>query len=143
MPPIRRSYFVFTAALAVACTADPTGLCACSPAPDEAIVYGRVTVPGGGPAVGVPVRGEIGPAGCEPWVDGWQTVTGPDGRFRLRVFRDGGYGYGPEACQHVFAAPLNNSGLRASDTLPFTVQFRGGGARLDSVRVDLALRAPL
>lgn len=136
-----RPLLLLAGALAVACTAGPTGLCACSPAPDEALVYGRVTLPGGGPAAGVTVRGEIGPRGCEPWVDGWQATTGADGGYRLAVYRDGGYGYGPDACQHVFAAAPNGSGLRGSDTLPFVVRFRGGTVP-DSVRMDLVLRAP-
>lgn len=138
---IPRPFFLLAVTLAVACTADPTGLCACSPAPDEAIVYGRVTVPGGGPAVGVTVRGEIGPRGCEPWADGWQATTGANGRYRLSVYRDGGYGYGPEACQRVFAAAPNDSGLRGSDTVPLVVQFRPSPPP-DSVRIDLVLRAP-
>jgi hypothetical protein len=41
----------------------------------------------------------------------------------------------------VFALPPAGSPLRGSDTVPLVVQFRAAPP-LDSVRVDLALRAP-
>jgi hypothetical protein len=140
MPRIRipRPAFLLAAALVVACTTEPTGLCACDPAPFEAIVYGRVTLPDGAPAAFAVVQGQIGPAGCPPWADTWQANTGAAGSYRLSVYS---YGSPPDRCQHVFAFPTAGSGLRGSDTLPFTVQFRGGSQR-DSVRVDLVLRAP-
>jgi hypothetical protein len=84
------------------------------------------------------VRGQIGPEGCQPWADTWQTTTSANGGYRLSVYS---YGNVPDGCQHVFALPATGSGLRGTDTVPFVVQFRAA-SHLDSVRVDLVLRAP-
>lgn len=124
--------------LFVSCT-DPTGLCGCSPAPDEAVVYGRVTGPGGAPVAGALVRAVVGIPSCESSPAGMEATTGADGGYRILAYSFGGP---PDPCQHVLALAPAGSGLRGSDTVPFTVSFRGMGTPPDSVRVDLVLRAP-
>lgn len=138
---IPRPLTLLAVTVVVACTSGPTIVCGCSPPPDEAVVYGRVTLPGGGAAAGAAVRVEIGPAGCQPFADRMEAVANGGGGYRTSVYKPGGYGYGPDACQRVFALPPAGSALRGSDTVPLVVQFRAAPP-LDSVRVDLALRAP-
>lgn len=142
MPRIRipRPLTLAAATVVVGCS-DPLLVCGCSPPPDQAVVYGRVAVPGGGAAAGATVRVEIGPAGCLPFADRYEVAAGNSGGYRMPVFADGGYGYGPDACRRVFALPPPGSPLRGSDTVPLVVRFRPAPP-LDSVRVDLALRAP-
>ncbi|HEU0302009.1 MAG TPA: carboxypeptidase-like regulatory domain-containing protein [Longimicrobium sp.] len=123
--------------LFVSC-ANPYETCACSPPPDEAVVYGRVTDPAGAAVAGSLVRVEIGIPGCgsSPIME---ATTGADGRYRILAYSFGG----PEPrCEHVFALPPAGSALLASDSLPVAVQFRSARAQPDSVRVDLMLRAP-
>lgn len=129
--------FLALAALVVAgaCSGDSTG----SPPPEEAVVYGRVTNPDGAGVAGAVVRVEQGPAGCQPWVDYRNGTTGANGAYRMTVFNDGSIG--GNACRRVFALAPEGSGLRGSDTIPLTVQFRSGST-LDSARVDLVLRRP-
>ena len=74
-----------------------------------------------------------------PVVDYRNGTTGVNGAYRMTVFNDGSIG--GNACRRVFALGPDGSGLRGSDTIPLTVQFRAGGA-LDTARVDLALRLP-
>lgn len=130
-----RPFFAVALLAAAACSGDSTG----SPPPEEAVVYGRVTTPGGAGVPGVIVRVEQGPAGCQPWVDYRNATTGVNGAYRMTVFNDGSIG--GNACRRVFALAPESGGLRGSDTIPLTVQFRSGTA-LDSARVDLALRVP-
>lgn len=136
---IPRRFGLTAALLAVACTADPIVSCACSPPLDVAVVHGRVTMPGGGAAAGATVRVQIGPPGCQPWADARDETSGANGEYELLALDAGGQN--PDACRRVFALPPAGSGLRGSDTVPLVVRFRAGPP-LDSVRIDLALRAP-
>lgn len=124
--------------LFVSCV-NPYETCACSPPPDEAIIYGRVTDPAGAAVGGSLVRVEVGTPECVGSAQGMEATTGADGRYRILAYSFGG----PEPrCQHVFARPPAGSTMRGSDSASFSVRFRHREARPDSVRVDLVLRAP-
>jgi hypothetical protein len=143
MPRIRpsRRLLLIAAALAVACTSDPVTLCGCSPPPDAAILYGRVTGPGGGPVQGALVVAERGLPGCATIQETLGEVrTAADGSYRTRAVAHMGFPR-PGDCLRAFAAPPAGSTLRGSDTVAFAVQF-ATGEPLDSARVDLVLRAP-
>lgn len=143
MPRIRpsRRILLLTAALAVACTSDPVTLCGCSPPPDVAILYGRVTDAAGGPVQDALVVAERGLPGCSTIQEKMGEVrTSADGSYRTPVIAHMGL---PRAgdCIRAFAAPPAGSTLHASDTVAFAVRF-ATTEPLDSVRVDLVLRAP-
>jgi hypothetical protein len=117
----------------------PTGSCACTEPPGEAVVHGRVTDPAGAAVAGSLVRVVVGTPSCESSTQGMEATTAADGRYRILAYTFGG----PEPrCQHVFALAPAGSTLRGSDSVSFSVQFRHAGTRPDSVRVDLVLRAP-
>ncbi|HEX2076741.1 MAG TPA: carboxypeptidase-like regulatory domain-containing protein [Longimicrobium sp.] len=144
MPPIRiripRMLLVVLGLMLFVSCVNPYETCACSPPPDEAVVYGRVTDPSGAVVAGALVRAERGPPGCQPSVERWEGTTSATGRYRVSVYSHGG----PDAdwCQRVFALPPAGSTLRGSDSVAFTVRYRPAGSQPDSVRVDLVLRAP-
>jgi hypothetical protein len=133
----RRPLAAIAFAAAVACT-DPNGLCACDPAPPTAVVYGRVTQPDGVPAGGARVHVDLSPTGCEKWVDGRDYQTNGEGRYRASAYRLGPEG---DQCARLYAEPLAGGAVRGSDTVTISIHFPDN-ARPDSVRVDLALRAP-
>lgn len=115
-------------------------VCGCI-TPSRAVVYGRVTSPGGGGVAGAVVHAELGFPACAPEMieEIGSARTEADGRYRLQLrtlepLR-------PEGCLRAFAHPPAQGTLLRSDTVPFAVDLRYEG-RMDSVRVDLVLRAP-
>ena len=126
-----------TLMLAVSCV-NPMGACGCDPVPPAAVMYGRVTDPAGNAVSGATVQAQVGPAGCQPFVnEAGQAATDADGRFRAQVHHPGG----PVECLRAFALPPVRSSLRGSDTVPLQVRFTAPRV-LDSARVDLVLRTP-
>lgn len=121
--------------LAVSCQ---NPVCGCLSPPDVALVYGTVTDPAGSPVARAAVRAEDGSPECQASgvVVGWQEADAA-GRYRAEV-----HSLGPDSeCMRAFALPPAGSTLRGSDTVPFRVQF-APRRPVDSVRVDLVLRAP-
>ena len=115
-------------------------VCGCI-TPSRAVVYGRVTNPAGAGVAGAVVHTELGFPACEPEmireIDSARTEA--DGRYRLQLRTL--ESPGPEGCLRAYADPPAQGALRGSDTVPFAVALRYEG-RMDSVRVDLVLRAP-
>lgn len=135
----RHRYALLAVAALVACTGDPVTLCGCTPAVDAAVLYGRVTDPAGAPAGDVLVVAERAAAGCGETIEAiGQVRTMADGSYRAVVHSF----IGPRAgdCLRAYATPAPASPLAASDTVPFAVRL-STEAVLDSVRVDLVLRA--
>ena len=126
-------------ALLAACEAiNPVDTCACSiPMPFD-IVYGVVAEPGGAPAAGATVHAAIGPAGCQTALDGTSQHTNAEGRYRVPVPAVGDL---PEFCVRLVALAPPGSGWRDSDTTRLTMPTPRSHPP-DSVRVNLALRAP-
>lgn len=121
--------------LAVSCQ---NPVCGCLSPPDVAVVYGTVTDAAGNPVADAAVRAEDSAPGCqEPGIAvGWKE-TDAAGRYRAEV-----HALRPDSeCMRAFALPPAGSTLRGSDTVPIRVTF-APGSPVDSVRVDLVLRAP-
>ena len=136
----RHRFALLAVAALVACTTDPVTLCGCIQIESAAVMYGRVTDPYGAPAAGVVVLAERAAPDCGPAeVRIGGAWTGEDGSYRTVIA-------GPPAgrtggCLRAHAIPDSASTLAASETVPFTVRF-SSEVVLDSVRVDLVLRAP-
>lgn len=115
-------------------------VCGCL-TPSRAVVYGRVTNSAGAGVAGAVVHTELGFPACAPELieEIGSARTEPDGRYRLQLRTLGALR--PEGCLRAYADPPAQSTLRASDTVPFAVKLRYEG-RMDSVRVNLVLRAP-
>ncbi|HEX2207048.1 MAG TPA: carboxypeptidase-like regulatory domain-containing protein [Longimicrobium sp.] len=113
-------------------------MCGCTPARDEAVLYGRVTDAAGNPVSNALVRAEEGPAECSQFVheSGWATANAA-GHYRAEIYTIGG----SVECLRAFALPPAGSTLRGSDTVAFQVRF-APRTPVDSARVDLVLRAP-
>jgi hypothetical protein len=114
-------------------------VCGCLSPPDVALLYGTVTDPAGNPVADAAVRAEDGSPACQAegvFVVGWEK-TDAAGRYRAEV-----HALRPDSeCMRAFALPPAGSTLRGSDTVPFRVTF-APRRPVDSVRVDLVLRAP-
>lgn len=138
--PRPRPFLLLAIATLVACTSGPTDLCGCSVAPDAAVLYGRVTDAAGAPVQAARIVAQHGAPGCaQPLETLGEVTTGADGGYRAMLFvhsRQPGTG----DCLRAVATPPVGTALRA-DTVPFAARF-GRGNPLDSVRVDLVLRAP-
>lgn len=139
--PRPRPLLLLAVATLVACTSGPTDLCGCSIPPDGAVLYGRVTNAAGAPVQAARVVAEHGAPGCaQPLETLGEVFTSPDGTYRTMLYVNGEPPR-PGDCLRAFATPPAGSGLRGSDTVPFAARF-GRGSALDSVRMDLVLRAP-
>jgi hypothetical protein len=139
MPRIRILRLLALAALVAACQAlNPVDTCACSLAPPFDIVYGTVTEPGGAVVAGAAVHAHVGAPDCQSPVDSRSEQTDAAGRYRVPVTRTGGY---TEQCIRLVALAPPGSGWRDSDTTRFTMPTPQSHPP-DSVRYDLALRAP-
>ena len=126
-------------AMLVLSCGDPMGMCACPPTAFRAVLKGRVTGPEGQPVPGAWVVAEIGRPGCTEQVyPAGQVRTGADGGYRLDLVDP--RNPRPGDCLRAYATPPS-AALLASDTVPFAVAF-GANRVVDSVRVDLVLRAP-
>jgi hypothetical protein len=130
---------LLTAILTVALTVcAPTEPCACSPPPTQAVVFGRVTDAGGGPAAGVRVEAEVYDRACGttpayPTNVGQRgTVTDAEGRYRIPVLSM--IGTPRLACAEAAV-------IRGADTVrgPQTDVALRRSPPLDSARVDIAL----
>jgi hypothetical protein len=140
MPRIRPHVVLLAAALA-ACADGIVVQCDCVAPPALAVIYGRVTDPAGAPAPGARVRAEYALAGCEQVLEPVAEVqAGADGRYRAQLAVYFGDPAGPH-CLRAFATPPAQSTLLGSDTVPFEVALHRMPP-LDSVQVDLVLRAP-
>lgn len=135
---IPRPFAAIAFAAAVACNADPIVLCACSMPAPYSIVYGEVKDPSGGGVEGATVHLEAGPVSCQSMGHAFGGPTGAGGRYRAPVLRTGDY---PQQCVRLWALAPVGSGLRNSDTVTLTLATPGSAAA-DSVRRDIALRAP-
>lgn len=136
----RRRFYLITLAAAVACTSDPVAVCACTPPFDTALVYGRVTDAAGQPVQGATVTAEHRTPGCAEHVVRLATATTlADGTYgtTLYTYRDEPV---PADCVRAYADPPAGSRLLVSDTVPFYVELLPA-ERMDSVRVDLVMRA--
>lgn len=121
--------------LAVSCQ---NPVCGCLSPPDVAVLYGTVTDPAGNPVARAAVRAEAGAPGCQAaGVFAGSDETDAAGHYRAEVHA---FQPNPE-CMRAFALPPAGGALRGSDTVPFRVTF-APDYPLDSVRVDLVLRAP-
>jgi hypothetical protein len=139
MPRVRipRPFAAIAVGSAVACSADPIVLCACSQVPPHTVVYGSVTDPSGEPVQGATVRMEAGVSTCEPVSETLEAATDAAGRYRLFVIRT----TAAEQCVRLAALAPAASGWRGSDTVQFAIPpLQALGS--DSVRRDIALRAP-
>lgn len=142
MPRLRisRPFAAIAFAAVVACTS-ATDVCGCSPYRGKAArVFGQVTDAAGAPVAGARVTVLRGLPGCAQAIDtmGW-VITPADGRYGTVVYEEA-RPIGND-CLRVIATPAPGSTLRASDAVGFTVPFQEE-VRMDSVRVDLVLRAP-
>lgn len=136
-----RRFCLLCVAFAVACTSDPITLCGCSPPPDVAVLYGRVTNAAGTAVPNARVVAEHGQSGCpSPLQTLGEVRTEADGSYRALLTA---YTQPPrlDDCLRAYATPPAGSSLRGSDTVAFRVTFAIGNP-LDSARVDLVLRAP-
>jgi hypothetical protein len=143
MPRIRsrRRFFLLAVAVAACTTGDPITLCGCQPTPLAAVMHGRVTDAAGNPVAGATVEAEHAAAGCGEHLERIGSVeTGADGRYEAIIAAHRTI-VQPGNCLRASAAPPAGSGLSASDTVPFSVFFSQTDP-LDSVQVDLVLRAP-
>ena len=117
---------------------NPVGTCACDiPAPFD-IIYGVVVAPGGAAVSGAMVHADVGPPGCQSTLMAETRHTDAAGRYRLLVMETGNYA---EQCIRLVAVAPPGSGWRDSDTLRLTLATPVSHPA-DSVRYDLALRAP-
>jgi hypothetical protein len=138
LPGAPRLLTVSLALVLVVSCGDP--VCGCLSAA-RAVVYGRVTDPAGAGVAGALVATQQSSVACDPAgmeETGFARTTA-DGRYRLQM-RTGAPPL-PDGCLRAFADPPAQSTLRGSDTVPFTVEMDYAGP-MDSVRVDLVLRAP-
>lgn len=141
MPRLMRAPRLLTASLALMLVVScENPVCGCI-TPSRAVVYGRVTNPSGAGVAGAFVHTELGFPACAPEMirEVESARTEADGRYRLQLrtlepLR-------PEGCLRAYADPPAQGTLLPSDTVPFAVELRYEG-RMDSVRVDLVLRAP-
>ena len=134
-----RPYLTFSLALltTLACTPVPTQECVlCS---QSAVVYGRVTAPGGTPVARANVYVSLSPSSCGSVVQGQTAVlatTDPIGYYHARP--ETALAGTANACVTLRVTPPPGSALR--DTV-----LRGGfvdlGLPQDSLRVDIALTA--
>jgi hypothetical protein len=124
--------------LFVSCS-NPQWVCGCDPVIPTAVLYGRVTDAAGAPVASASVTAEQVIPSCAgdryALNDG---LTGADGRYRMHVALGGDTS---GRCLRAYASAPAGTAPRWSDTVPFTVRFTTE-ATLDSVRVDLVLRAP-
>jgi hypothetical protein len=118
----------------------PDELCACSPpVSGSAVLYGEVIDPDGHPVENSRVNAHIiGDAPC-PAVPatlqpGLFNTTGAAGQFRYPL----GWTSPTAKCFAVWAAPVSNSGLSASDTVAVVVNYTSSLS--DSAFVQLQLR---
>ncbi|HEV3049155.1 MAG TPA: carboxypeptidase-like regulatory domain-containing protein [Longimicrobium sp.] len=117
---------------------NPVGTCACDFPPPFDIVYGVVVAPGGATISGATVHANAGPPGCQSTLTVASQPTDAAGRYRVPVTRAGN---GAQQCVRLVALAPPGSGWRDSDTLRFTLAPPVSHPP-DSVRYDLALRAP-
>ena len=128
------------AMLFISCS-EPMGLCGCSEPAPSAVLHGRVTDAAGAPVQGARVVAEHAESGCTALLSSMgEAVTEADGSFSTYV---GVVVRTPRAgdCLRAFALPPAGSTLRGSDTATFSARF-SQALPLDSVRMDLVLRAP-
>jgi hypothetical protein len=141
MPRLMRAPRLLTGSLALMLVVScENPVCGCI-TPSRAVVYGRVANPAGAGVPGAAVHTGLGFPRCEPGMirEIGSTRTEADGRYRLELrtlepLR-------PEGCLRAYANPPGQGTLLPSDTVPLSVELRYEG-RMDSVRVDLVLRAP-
>lgn len=140
MPRIRipRPLAAIAFAAAVACSADPLVLCACSRVPPHVILHGSVTAPSGQGVAGATVHLTVGPPDCQAAAGSFDAPTDAAGKYAAPVFRTGDYA---QQCLRLWALAPAGSGLRNSDTLQFLLPTPRD-VSADSVRRDIALRAP-
>jgi hypothetical protein len=112
-------------------------ICGCSPKPARVPVSGRVTRPDGAPIAFATLNFQASSADCaEPFTSAGYPRTEADGRYSWSVIHDGEPGDG---CIRVFATPpVNETGLRASDTVKVPVRFDYDP---EPMRLDFVLRA--
>lgn len=141
MPRIRvpRPFAAIAVASAVACGTDPIVLCACSMPAPHTIVHGRVTAPSGQGVQGATVHLDMGPTDCQGMGGTVPAPTDAEGRYATAVLPTGNYA---EQCIRLWALAPAGSGLRNSDTVQFTIPTPRTTTGADSVRRDIALRAP-
>ncbi len=137
---MRLTWVIAPALILLLSCSSPTMICACPPATFDAVVYGRVTTPEGAPVAGAPVYVENQERGCQSEVREWERgFSHPSGAyrvyFRLTMSRSA------ESCLVARAEPPAGSMLLPSVAVPFEVRF-GTNQPVDSVQVDLVLRAP-
>jgi hypothetical protein len=130
--------FVLLALLAACDVLNPVSTCACDIPPPYDLVYGVVVAPGGAAVSGATVHAEVGPPGCQSTLMVENQQADAAGRYRVPVTRTGTYA---EQCVRLVALAPVGSGWRASDTLRLTLATPVSHSP-DSVRYDLALRAP-
>ena len=119
---------------------NPTGMCGCPPATFRAVLQGRVTGPAGQPVAGARVHAEMGVPDCGGTIMPLEEAqSGADGAYRTVIISFGPANRGE--CLRAYATTPPGSFLAGSDTVPFAVEF-GMNRVVDSVRVDLVLRAP-
>lgn len=137
-----RTYILRAAALLALLAAcdvlNPVSSCACDiPLPFD-IVYGVVLAPGGATVPAATVHADVGPPGCQSTLMVENQQADAAGRYRVPVSRTGSYA---EQCVRLVALAPPGSGWRDSDTLRLTLATPVSPPP-DSVRYDLALRAP-
>ncbi len=127
---------VFAVLIAVAACSEIA--CGCTPALNQAVVWGQVTIDSGGPASRAAMFADATPTGAS-CVQNTLTAWGRAdslGRFRLVVF---GAGVGDSGC--VFVGALFPPTQAGKDTVlgPFRLKFQPNPP-FDSVNVNIVLR---
>jgi hypothetical protein len=132
---IPRPFAAIAIVSAVACSADPIVLCACSQVPPHTILYGSVTGPAGQVVPGTAVRVLVGPPDCGGGSPA-SVLMDEASRYSAMIVPTGGY---TQQCIRVWATAPAESGFRDSDTLRLTLPTPAS-AGADSVRRDVVLR---
>lgn len=139
MPTLRvpRPFAAVAFAAAVACTATPTGVCACLVESPHTLVYGRVTDAAGAAVANAFVRVETGPATCQGLQVRGDARTNDAGEYSTYIYRIGAQA---DFCVRLVARELTGTGQRLSQAQQFGVTVPGSFPA-DSVRRDIVIPA--